>query len=80
MLKFLKQTEKTAKSVSEATELALAELGVSEEDAVITVLDEGNKGFLGIGSKEAKVSAVLKNPTIAAAKIFLAGVFQATDL
>lgn len=80
MLKFLKQTEKTAKSVSEATELALAELGVAEDEAVITVLDEGNKGFLGIGSKEARVSAELKDPITAAAKIFLSQVFAAMNL
>ena len=50
MLKYLKKTEKTAKSAEEAKEMALAELGIAEEDAVVTVTDEGSKGFLGIGS------------------------------
>lgn len=36
MLKFLKKTEKTAKSISEATKLALDELGVSADEAIVT--------------------------------------------
>ena len=73
MLQFLRKTEKKAKSVNEAKEAALAELGVSENEAKIVVIDEGSKGFLGIGSKEATVSAELKNPELFAAKKFLAG-------
>ena len=57
LLKFETQTEKTAKSVSEATEAALAELGLSENDVDIEVVDEGTKGFLGLGSKDARVIA-----------------------
>ncbi len=41
MLEFLKKTEKKAKSVNEAKEAALAELGVPEEDVVIEFIDEG---------------------------------------
>ena len=55
MLKFVTQTEKTAKSVNEAVEAALAELGLNEDEVDIEVVDEGTKGFLGIGSKDAKV-------------------------
>lgn len=80
MLEFLKKTEKRGKSVSEAREAALAALGVSEEDAIVEVIDEGAKGFLGIGSKEAVVSASLKNPEIAAAKKFLSDVFESMKL
>jgi len=80
LLKFLKKTEKTAKSVSEATKLALDELGVSADEAIVTVLDEGTKGFLGIGSKEAKVSAELKEPATKAARVFLDDVFKAMAL
>lgn len=80
MLKFLKQTEKTAKSVSEATKLALEELGAAQDEAVVTVLDEGTKGFLGIGSKEARVRAELKDVTTKAAKVFLDDVFKAMAL
>lgn len=80
MLEFLKKTEKKAKSVSEAKEAALAELGVSESEAEIEIIDEGSKGFLGIGSKEAVVSATLKNPELSAAKKFLADVFKSMNL
>lgn len=80
MLQFLRKTEKKAKSVSEAKEAALAELGVPEDEAEIVVIDEGSKGFLGIGSKEAVVSAELKNPELFAAKKFLADIFASMNL
>ncbi len=80
MLKYLKKTEKTAKSAEEAKELALAELGIAEEDAVITVTDEGSKGFLGIGSKGVTVSVEAKNPAPIVAKTFLSQVFDAMGL
>jgi predicted RNA-binding protein Jag len=47
----------TAKTVEEARKKAAAELNVEEEALTITVLDEGKKGFLGIGSCDAKISA-----------------------
>lgn len=48
----------TAKTVEEAKAKAAAELEVSVEDLEITVLEEGKKGFLGIGATDAKISAV----------------------
>lgn len=80
LLKYLTKTEKTAKSVDEAKAAALAELGIDESDAVITVLDEGSKGFLGIGSKEAKVSLEAKDVNAVIAKSFLSEVFDAMGL
>ena len=51
-----KSVTKTAKSVEEAIALAIEELGVSEDDALIEVLEEGGAGgFLGIGKKSATV-------------------------
>ncbi len=47
---------KTGKSVDEAVREALKELNISREKAEIEILDEGQKGFLGlIGSKDATV-------------------------
>ena len=48
-------TEKAAPSVEEAVEAALAELGVSEQEARVEVLQEPRGGFLGVGSQEAIV-------------------------
>ena len=47
----------TAKTVEEARKKAAAELGAPEEELVITVLEEGKRGFFGIGAVEAKISA-----------------------
>ena len=47
----------TAKTVEEARKKAAEEFGVAEEELQITVLDEGKRGFLGIGATEAKISA-----------------------
>ena len=46
----------TAKTVEEARRKAAAELNVAEEALTVTVLDEGKKGFLGIGATDAKIS------------------------
>ena len=48
----------TAKTVEEAKAKAAAELGVAAEEIVYTVLEEGKRGFLGIGATDAKVQAV----------------------
>src|SRR4249920_1235310 len=50
-----RETEKRAASVEEAVEAALDELGVSEQEARIDVLQEPRSGVLGIGSHEAVV-------------------------
>ena len=47
----------TAKTVDEAKEKAAAELGVAIENIEFEVLEEGKRGFLGIGATEAKVCA-----------------------
>lgn len=52
---------KTGKSVDEAVREALKELNISREKAEIEILDEGQKGFLGlIGSKDATVKVWLR--------------------
>lgn len=48
-------TEKRAKSIDEAVREALVELGISEADAIIEIIQEPSKGIFGIGSKEAVV-------------------------
>ena len=80
MLQYLTKTEKTAKSAEDAKNLALSELGISEEDAIITITDEGSKGFLGLGSKGVTVLAEAKDASPIIAKTFLSDVFDAMGL
>ena len=63
-LKKSKYTEKSGKSKEVAIEAALKELGVTEDEVTIEVLDEGSKGFLGIGARDARVKVTLKNAPV----------------
>ncbi len=52
----IKTVTKTAKTVDEAVEAAIAELGCTKEEAQIEVVSEGSEGgFLGVGRKDAEV-------------------------
>ena len=50
-----KWVEVEAPTVEEAAILGLTRLGILREEALIQVVDEGNKGFLGIGARQARV-------------------------
>ena len=63
----------TAKTVDEAKEKAAAELGAAIENIEFEVIDEGKRGFLGIGATEAKVRAIY---TLGGADIALAFIEQ----
>lgn len=59
----MKSIEVVARTVEEAIAEALRELQVERDDVEVTILEEGNKGFLGIlGSKQAKVRVEKKVP------------------
>ena len=64
------------KSVEEAIDIALNELNITKEQAVITVLEEPQKGFLGIGGKNAKVEVNKKENDGERASNFLNGLFE----
>ena len=53
--------EMTGKSIDEATQLALEQLGVTEDDVYVEILDEGAKGFLGLGQTPARVKVTVKD-------------------
>lgn len=77
----MKSIEVVAKTVEEAIAEALEQLEVSREDVEITVLDEGSKGFLGIGSRQAKVLVEYKKPEIPIHEVKLeAGIEFLTEL
>ena len=59
----MKTMEMTAKTVDEAIEIALKELGVGREEVEVDVVSRGREGILGIGSEPAKVKVtVLDSP------------------
>jgi len=51
----MKSLDMSGKTVEEATQRALEELGVSREKVEVTVLKEGKHGILGVGAEEAVV-------------------------
>lgn len=51
----MEEIERSAPSVEEAVEAALADLGISEQEAHIEVIQEPRNGVLGIGAQEATV-------------------------
>lgn len=53
-------SEKYGNDIEEAVALALRDLKVSREDVDVEVLEEPSKGFLGLGSKLAKVRVTIK--------------------
>lgn len=55
----MKYSEKWGKDVDEAVRLALEDLGATEDQIQVTVIEEPSKGFLGLGAKLAKVKVEL---------------------
>lgn len=73
----MRSVEKTGRTLEEAIEAALAELGIPREDCAVEVLSEPSRGFLGIlGSKEARVRVTAKESRADLAKRFVAGLLE----
>jgi len=51
-----------APTVEEAIEKGLQELGLTEADIDVEILDEGKKGLLGLGTRQARVALKIKPP------------------
>ena len=64
------------KSVEEAIDIALSELNITKDQAKITVLEEAQKGFLGIGGKNAKVEVSAIEDDAKRASDFLNGLLE----
>ncbi|MEK4701791.1 RNA-binding cell elongation regulator Jag/EloR [Solibacillus sp. FSL R7-0668] len=56
----MKQTTQIGATVEEAISLALQKLGHSREQVDVEVLQEGKKGFLGFGARNAEVCVTVK--------------------
>jgi spoIIIJ-associated protein len=57
----VEEIERSAPSVEEALEAALDELGATEQQVVVQIVQEPRGGFLGVGSQDAVVRVRLKN-------------------
>ena len=80
MSNYQKKIEISAKSKDEAIALALEKLGVSEDEVNITVVEEGNKGFLGMGAKDAVVEVEVKDLPMIRAEKFLKDIFAGLNI
>ncbi|MCI0636861.1 MAG: Jag N-terminal domain-containing protein [Actinobacteria bacterium] len=58
----MEEIRRTAPSVEEAVEAALAELGVSEQDAEVEVVEEPRQGVFGVGAHDATVIVRVRAP------------------
>lgn len=55
----IQSLEQAGRTVEEAVDAALGRMGVSREQVEVEVMEEGNRGFLGIGSRDALVRVTL---------------------
>jgi spoIIIJ-associated protein len=75
------EIQKSGKSVEKVLEEIMKELNVSSlEDMEYEVIEEGSKGFLGFGSKDAVVKAKIKFDPERTAKEFLREMFVAMGI
>lgn len=77
----MKYVIKESKTVEEALNEALIELGKSEKEVEVQVLEEPSRGLFGfIGGKDAKIKVTVLNDIIDIAHNFLEQVFKALDI
>ncbi len=62
--KNVESLEVTARTVSEAIEKALHRLGKTRDEVDISVLSEGSRGILGIGSEDARILVSPREPVV----------------
>lgn len=77
----IQKIQASGKTIDEAVENGLKELGCSKDDVEVKILEVPYKGFLGVfGSKDAQVELELKDQTEDATRQFLQSMFQAMNL
>ena len=72
--------ERSGKTVEDAVNDALKQLGLTRDDVDVEVLQEGKQGILGIGSRPAKVLVTVKFDPERAAKEFLDEIIEAIGI
>lgn len=70
------QVEVTGKTVDEAIQKALRQLGVTLEQVDVEILDAGTAGILGVGAEPAKVRVTVKNSPASFVKGLLNALIQ----
>lgn len=65
----MREVERSAPSVEEALDAALEELGVSEQEADVEIVQEGHRGLLGFGSQEAVVRVRVREDLAGASEL-----------
>ena len=77
----MKVIEKTGKTIDEAVELALKDLGASRDEVEIRIINEPRRGFLGfLGAKLARVEVSLKDGPAHKAGKLLKSIFKSMQL
>lgn len=70
-----------AESVNEAIKKGLDDLDIDRSQAEINIVEQGNKGFLGlIGKKQAEIEIIIEDNPIKKGKEFLEKVFNKTNI
>ena len=72
--------EISAKTLDDAITEASIKLGTTSDNIQYEVIDKGSAGFLGIGSKEAKIKVWIKSTPVDDAKDFLNKIFNAMNI
>ncbi|MDN5346573.1 MAG: spoIIIJ-associated protein [Clostridia bacterium] len=74
----MREIESSGRTVEEAIEAALKELGAKREEVEVQILEEGNRGFLGLlGSRLARVRVVLPDSPADHVRSFLREILSA---
>ena len=70
-----------AESVNEAIKKGLDDLGIDRSQAEINIIEQGNKGFLGlIGKKQAEIEIIMEDDPIKKGMNFIKEVFSKTNI
>jgi len=73
--------EKTARTVDDAVDQAIAELGISRDEIDIEVINQPSKGFLGLlGAKPARVKVMVKDTPARKVRIIMSDILNTMDL
>lgn len=68
--------EKSGKTIDEAVNAALLELGTTKENVEIEVLNEGKRGILGLGAEEAKVRVKMEQSPLQKAEKYVKSIME----